>query len=78
MIALSISLTISIIFQVILMMAIGSLSGKGKKYEELLKSQQLQILNLALALNKTIKNQEDLATEVADAMPNFVTKGEVN
>jgi hypothetical protein len=71
---LTITITINIMLSIITLAAVGRYINRCKKYEQLFVSQQAQILNLAIALNQTIKSQEELTEEAG----NFVTRGEVN
>ena len=76
--ALTTILTLLTVFTLCLALALGNVINRCKRYEELLKSITSNQLNIALTLAKLTQGQEDLANEVADAMPHFVRKGEVN
>lgn len=78
MISLSISVVVLTFLLFATMLALGNVINRCKRYEALLQSITTNQLNIALTVQKLSKNQEDLANEVADAMPEFIRKGEVN
>lgn len=72
--ALSVALTLLTVFTLCLALALGNVINRCKRYEELLKGLTSNQLNIALTVAKLTQEQE----QVADAMPHFVRKGEVN
>ncbi|TXH14444.1 MAG: hypothetical protein E6R03_09280 [Hyphomicrobiaceae bacterium] len=76
--ALAIFLTLNITITAILALVVGNVINRCKKHEALLVDLSRAMVNVAIVNQKVSENQEKLANEVADAMPHFVRKGEVN